>query len=823
MKTEITLIENPTVYVEVILPLHVDGYYTYEVPEELIEKVKAGKRVVIPLGERRFYTGIIAEVHTRKPSHPKIKSILDVIDESPVLTEKLLQFWEWVKSYYMCFPGDIMQAAVPQTQRVSSETKVVLNKKFDFSESKLNEKELALTNALSNGNALTFNDISKLIEVKNPHKIIKSLLDRSIITSEEELKKGFQVKKEKKVRLNPSFEEDEQLNALIAKSEKKAPKQVDLIMAYLMTKGDDFWITKKQLLAKAEVSNAVLTTLIEKKVFIESTEEQKPQKSLEEITSITLSSEQEIAYLQLQSTFETKEICLLHGITGSGKTAIYIKCIQNILKEGKQALYLLPEIALTFQVIQRIKSYFQEEVGVYHSRMTDRERAETWQWIQEGKYKVVVGARSSLFLPFSNLGIIVVDEEHEPSFKQTDSTPFYHGRDAAIILGKIMGCKVILGSATPSVESYFNAKNGKFGLVSLNIRFGESILPEVFTINMAQKTDVIPNTVFSIELFDQIKTTLEQGKQVILFQNRRGFAPITHCTLCGWKPECVQCDIKLTYHKKKHLLSCHYCGYSEFPASACPDCGNTNIQVIGFGTERLVEDLRLLLPEYTIERLDLDTTKSKRAFDTLITDFSVNKINVLIGTQMVTKGLDFEGVTLVGIIDADKIMAFPDFRSVERAFQQIEQVAGRAGRRKAQGKVLIQTRQPKHPLFNWVRNHNYDSFYQTEIVSRKEYRYPPFSKLIRFTLKHVSKDTVFEAASDLQKRISSRIKNDVLGPVEPSINRIRNLYLYEILIKLDPKVVSISLVKQFISTCIAETKQQKPYKSVVIFTDVDCY
>ncbi len=780
-----------TQFAEVILPLALPQNFTYGIPLPLQNEVAVGKRVVVQFGKRKLYTALVARIVDQAPEGFTPKPILEVEDQKPIVSETQLKLWSWISEYYLCTKGEVMTAALPAGLKLESETRVVPNRLKKVIDEELTDHEYLIIEALQSQDGLSIKEIADITEVKNPLRIIQNLLGKHYILLEEELKTGYTPKKRRYARLKTGIS-DVALNEIFA-SLHRAPKQANLLLTYFKMGGSlaetpEFLASR--LLKQSEAGESALKSLEEKGVFeLFYEKEITKQSGVESAKNLKpLSNEQEQAFDQVKQSFESKSACLLHGVTSSGKTEIYVKLIAEQLKAKKQVLYLVPEIALTTQLIKRLRHYFGEAVLVYHSRFSDRERVEAWMDLRQNATspKLIVGARSSLFLPFGALGLIIVDEEHESSFKQYDPAPRYHARDTAIVLGQLHKAKVLLGSATPAFETYFNAKQGKYGHVLLNKRFGDLPLPEIQCIDLkeAHRKKKMRGH-FSETLLEEIEGTVKGGKQVILFQNRRGFNSMIQCRNCGTVNQCKNCDISLTYHKHIDLLRCHYCGFTRQVPPKCPACGSIELKPLGFGTEKLEEDLSLMLPGIRVKRMDLDTTRKKYAYENLISDFEDGEIDVLVGTQMVTKGLDFENVSLVGIMNADTLLNFPDFRAHERAFQLMAQVAGRAGRKGTRGKVLIQTSNPYHHTIRKVMENNYTAMFEEEVYERKNYKYPPYYRLLRITLKHRKREVLLEESKALGKRLRQRFGERILGPEFPLVPRLRNFYIMEIWLKME--------------------------------------
>ena len=831
-----------TLFADIIIPVAVPNLFTYRIPQEMNELCVPGKRVIVQFGKSKYYSGIIRNIHEKPPKQYEAKYIESILDDEPIVNEIQLNLWEWMANYYLCYPGELMNAALPSGLKLDSQTKVILNpEKLQEDLSSLNNKEFIIVDALKNGEALTTSQIAELIDIRHPQLYIKKLVTENIVQVYEEIKNKFTPKKVVYLKLKEIFSNDEnELQKLIQVLEKKAFKQLEFLLRYLtevqkqkqlqLPQDRLGWIAKNILAEKGDYS--VLSSLIKKGVFEQLELEVGRFEFLGEIEKLKpLSLAQEKARQQIVKIFSEKNVCLLHGVTGSGKTEVYLHLIEENLKQGKQVLYLVPEIALTTQLIYRVQHCFGDKVGVYHSRFSENERVEIWNGvlnvfqkpnsINQRKYEIIVGARSSLFLPFSNLGLIIVDEEHDSSFKQHDPAPRYNARDSAIYLATLHKAKVLLGTATPAIDTYYQTQQGKFGLVELNERFAEAKLPEMVLSdvreeNKRKKTD----SIFSQILLDEIEVKLKNKEQVILFQNRRGFAPMTECKSCGWVPQCVQCDVSMIYHKHSTQLHCHYCGYTTQPPAKCVPCGGNDLRYRSFGTEKIEEELELLFPEAKIARMDLDSTRSKNAYANLIEEFETGAVDILVGTQMVTKGLDFDRVSLVGVLNADQVLNYPDFRSHERGFQLLEQVSGRAGRKEIEGKVIIQTSQLNHKVLQYVLNHDYKNFYNQQILERKDFAYPPFFRLIEFVFLDKNISAVNEAAQYFTDLLKGVFDSRVLGPEFPLISRIRGQYHKRTLLKVD-KNFSVQKVRHEINRLLDDFRSHKKYKQVRLNVNVD--
>lgn len=810
---------TPEKYIDVILPLPVKGVFTYTT---CANDLLVGQRVIVQFGVRKLYSAIVVAIHSNKPKGYEAKELIAVLDEDPIVNSKQLQFWNWIAKYYMCNLGDVMNAALPSSFKLASESKVIIHPDFDGGVDDLNADELNLLKALTHQEQLNVAEISKLINIKSVFTFINNLIRREVIQLKEDLHDKF---KERKVNIVSFIASDKKL-----KETKLSEKQNAFLENFLLLIEQNpakKW-TVPLLLKTSGFSRAILNALVKKEILAidEESTSRLIKSSLDLIADKKLSNFQQKALGEIKTAFKEKEVCLLHGVTSSGKTELYIKLIEEQLKKGKQVLYLLPEIALTTQIIKRLQKHFGNKVGITHSHLNNSERVEVWKAVQEKdesriQYPIMLGARSSLFLPFDNLGLIIVDEEHDASFKQHQPAPRYHARDAAIYLAHLHKAKVLLGSATPSVESYYNAKKGKYALVEMHTRFADIALPKIQTIDIRKaylKKQMIHQ--FAPEMLSAIKDTLARGKQVILFQNRRGYSPVLSCGTCAYTPNCNSCDVSLTYHKWNNHLKCHYCGYTEQVPETCPSCTAKDFTDKGFGTEQIEESLKELFPEYISKRMDYDTTRGKNAHQQIITDFEQARIDILVGTQMVTKGLDFDNVALVGILNADSMLYFPDFRAYERAFQLMMQVAGRAGRKGEQGKVLIQTYDEEHEMFTLLKSNNFLTFIKNQVEERRLFKYPPYNRLIAVTLKHKNQRKLDEAAQQLVILMRKSFGNRVLGPEYPAIARIRNYYHKNVLLKIEQEG-SIAEAKNILNTITERMQNHSDFKSIRFVLDVD--
>lgn len=814
-----------TIFVEVILPLAIPKTYTYRVPVQLNDMVGKGKRAVVQFGKSKIYTAIIQAVSETAPEKYEAKYLMDIIDEKPIINTIQLNFWQWIADYYLCTLGEVMAAALPSALKLASETRVILNLEHQFDRNQLNDKEFLILDALELRHELTISEIAKILNQKSVFPLLKSLLEKKIIFISEEITEKYQPKKIALISLNKFYDDKENLKQLFSLLEK-APKQADALLGFLKLKKQAVEVKKSAIIEETGVSSAAIKALIDKDIFIQKDKVISRFTAINDaiISDFVLSEEQTIAFAEIKVSFIEKPVVLLHGITSSGKTQIYIRLIEEHLALGNQVLYLLPEIALTGQMIDRLQIYFGNQIIVYHSKFNDNERAEIWQKVLNNEVKIVLGARSSIFLPFDNLGLIIVDEEHEASYKQYEPAPRYNARDLAIVLGSMAKAKVLLGSATPALETYFNALSLKYGLVKLLTRYGGVKLPEIEVVSITEeRSRKLIKENFTSVLLTQIEQTLANKEQVILFQNRRGYVPILICKTCGNTPKCINCDVSLTYHKASGKLHCHYCGYKEDNITECPACESKHIEYKGLGTEKVEDDLRVLLPEVKIARMDYDTTRNKNAHQIILNDFEERKIDILVGTQMVAKGLDFDNITLIGIVNADSMIQFPDFRAYERSFQMLSQVAGRAGRRSKQGKVIIQTYDIKHRIIKQVVNNDYEGMFREEMIERKQFKYPPFYKIIQIDIKHKDLGKLLVIADNFVKDLKVQLGDMILGPQAPLVGRVRNYYIQSVIIKMDWKNLSVSKIKTLIKEKVSNFEVNKNNKGAYLVIDVDPY
>ncbi|HNX56096.1 MAG TPA: primosomal protein N' [Prolixibacteraceae bacterium] len=820
-------------FADVILPLPLDYRFTYRIPAAFQDRVKVGARVIVQFGKRKFFSALVYKLHQNEPTGDfEIKDIDAILDEEPIVGIQQLQLWEWIAGYYCCSLGEVYKAALPSGLKLESQTKICINPDAVIT-SEITDKENAILLLLESRKSATIQDLNRFLGQQSSLAVLKLLLEKNAVVVEEQLRESYKPKTISTVRLNPDFQSDEKLNEMLDLLSRKAKKQEQLLKIFLSEtvfgEQNRTEIGKKELLEIANTSEAVLKGLEEKQVldvFMKETDRIARNHSADLVIK-ELSQPQQKAYDEIIEQFEIHHTVLLHGVTSSGKTEIYIRLIEEQLKLGKQVLYLVPEIGLTAQIINRLKTAFGDLAGIYHSKFNDAERVEIWFNVLGNKsnsnnsYKVILGARSSIFLPFSNLGLIIVDEEHENSYKQFDPAPRYNARDMAILMGNLHGAKVLLGSATPSYETYFNARSNKYGIVSLTERFQGIELPSLVAANIQEATKRKKmRSVFTPELFDEISTALLNNEQVILFQNRRGFAPYVQCGNCGWIPKCKYCDVSMTYHKNKDSLICHYCGHTTTMVSRCAECGSDDIKTRGFGTEKIEDEIKLLFPDARVARMDLDTTRAKKAYDQLIWQFETGKIDILVGTQMVTKGLDFDNVRVVGVLNADNLLNYPDFRSYERSFQLITQVSGRAGRKNRQGRVVVQTSMPNHPVIIDSAENNFMRLFNRQMNERKMFRYPPYFRLIKIVVKHQNRERLDLVANNLAAAFRGLFNKNVLGPEYPVVGKIQTWFQKEILIKI-PRDGKIPEAKAKIMEVISKAKSQPNNSNLIVYADVD--
>ncbi|HEU4471473.1 MAG TPA: primosomal protein N' [Flavisolibacter sp.] len=812
-------------FAEVIIPLALPKNYTWAIPDHMLDLLSIGCRVEVNLGKNKKYAGVVKRIHNEKPVAFETKEIINVLDPEPVVQRYQLALWEWMADYYMCTEGEVMAAALPAHFKLSSETIIVFNEEFGDDFSGLENEEYLVAEALLMKHELRLTEVQQILDATHVYPLVNQLIAKKVCFVWESLKQTFNPKKESFVLLSAEYDNEDRLSELL-NNWGRAPRQMELLLSYLHLMKTQGQVPKAELLKKSGASDAQLKGLVDKGVLrIEKRSVDRLIYAPRDVTvDFELTPAQQEAYNSVTESLAAKPVCLLHGITSSGKTHVYIKLIEQYIRRGQQVLYMLPEIALTSQIIRRLQKHFGGYIGIYHSKFSQNERVEIWNKVKSGELKIVLGARSSLFLPFTDLGLIICDEEHDSSYKQHEPAPRYHGRDAAVYMASLLNARVLLGSATPCLETYFNAKNEKYGLVTLMERYREVKLPDIEMVdNRTVAHRPGEKVMLSPQLLEEIRQSLARNKQVILFQNRRGYTPYQVCMVCGWIAQCRNCDVSLTYHKFSNKLKCHYCGNIYPPTNSCEACGSDKLQQRNFGTEKIEEMLDAELPEAKIGRMDFDTIKNKNAHDVLIQQFEQRKLDVLVGTQMVVKGLDFDNVDLVGILDADGLLSFADFRVHERAFQLMEQVSGRAGRKDGRGKVMIQTTNPVHPTLLHVGRHDFTGMYEEEIEKRRQFFYPPFSRIINIHFRHKERDVVFDAAHHFAQQLDISYGRYIVGPAEPVVNRVRNMFLMEMLLKLPRDSQLIARCKADLLKQASALHANKRFSKVVVLPDVDAF
>lgn len=815
-------------FVEVILPLSLSKTFTYRVSEAEYNYIQKGMRIAVPFGKSKVYTALAIELHQNEPALYEAKEIHQILDEIPVVTEIQITHWQWIASYYMCAIGDVYRGAMPSALLLESETIISQKKETEVDETQLSDDEFLIYEALQHQSSLKVLDIVALLGKKNVFPTIQKLIDKKILAVQEEVVELYKPKLTKYIRLHTDYVDEQNLIALIDNLNKKAQKQKEILLSYFqLNASQQKPVSVKQLLEHSQATSVVVKALVDKAIFEEYyiQEDRVSFDKNQKENNLQLSTAQQKAFDEISNAFEEKEVCLLHGVTSSGKTEIYIRLIESYIASGKQVLYLLPEIALTTQLVGRLTAHFGNQVAVFHSKYNNNERVEVWKQVLENspKAKIVIGARSALFLPFRDLGLVIIDEEHEQTFKQYDPAPRYHARDAAIVLANYFKSKVLLGSATPSLETYFNASGGKYGLVEITERFGNVMLPEIELVDLKDKYfRKRMKGHFSDTLLEYMAEALALGEQVILFQNRRGYSPVLECMTCGHVPECPQCDVSLTYHKHKNQLRCHYCGYAMAKPTHCHNCSSVDLTTKGFGTEQIEMELAGLFPNKKTARMDQDTTRGKYGYEKILDSFKNREIDILVGTQMLAKGLDFDNVSLVGIMNADNMLYHPDFRAFERSYQMMTQVSGRAGRSGKRGKVIIQTYNPNHNTIQQVTNNDYMGMYKEQLYDRHIFKYPPYFRLIKITLKHRDFEKLKDGSMWLYQVMSQNLDLPVLGPEEPAIGRIRNEYIRTILIKI-PQNQPLGSTKKTIQKILNSFETVSQYRPIKVAVNVDFY
>lgn len=814
-------------YIDVILPLPLSATFTYSLPAEMEGAVQVGCRVVVPFGRKKFYTAIVHSLHDQKPTGYEVKEVMALLDPRPLLLPLQFRLWQWIADYYLCTQGDVYKAALPSGLKMESETVVQLNPDFEASEP-LSPREEQVYRALERTPEQSITALQKETGLKNILAPVKSLMDKEAIFVKEELRRTYKPKTELRVKLTEAACNEHRLHIFFSEMERRAPRQLDLLMKFLEMAGmpgnREREVTKADLLQQSGASAAVFGGLVQRGVLeVYHHEVGRLGDAVHELHPLNpLSNHQQRAHDEVLAAFRTKNVCLLKGVTASGKTEIYIHLIAEAIARGEQVLYLLPEIALTTQITERLRRVFGSRLGVYHSKFPDAERVEIWQkQLSEQCYDIILGVRSSVFLPFKRLGLVIVDEEHENTYKQQDPAPRYHARNAAIVLASMCGAKTLLGTATPSVDSWYNATTGKYALVELNERYKEIRLPQIVPVDAKelQRTRRM-NGPFSPLLLQNIARALDDREQVILFQNRRGFAPMVECHTCGWVPKCQNCDVSLTYHKGLGQLTCHYCGYTTPVPTKCPACEGTDLRNRGFGTEKIEDDIKQFFPQARVARMDLDTTRTRSAYERIIADFEQGKTDILIGTQMVSKGLDFDRVSVVGILNADTMLNYPDFRAYERAFQLMAQVAGRAGRKQKQGRVVLQTKNIDHPIIPQVIANNYEEMAAAQMAERQLFRYPPYYRLVYVYLKHRNEQLLDLMARTMATRLRAVFGNRVLGPDKPPVARVQTLFIRKIVVKIEAKA-DMAQARSLLRQVQQGVLQEDSFRSLIVYYDVD--
>jgi len=814
-------------FIDVILPIPLKQAFTYSVNKDEAAFLKPGMRVAIPFGKSKVYTGIVYQVHDQPPVGYETKSIDHILDEEPIITTIQLKHWEWLANYYMCSLGEVIKAALPSAFLLESETIIKLATEKEWDENSFSDEEFLVFEALQHQSSLHINDVRSILDKKNVVSVIQTLLEKGIVEVEETVYEQYTPKLKRYIKLSQDYTSEENLRELLDSLTRATKQRAVLMNLFMLNSQTKKPISSTALQKKSEASAATLKSLIDKGIleeyFIQHDRVEFSGEATSEIK--TLNESQTKAYEEIKTSFNTNDVVLLHGVTSSGKTEIYVRLIEEMIASGKQVLYMLPEIALTTQLISRLQKYFGEKISVYHSKFSVNERVEVWNNVlhEKPKAQVVIGARSSLFLPFKSLGFIIVDEEHEPSFKQYSPAPRYNARDSAIVLANFHKAKLLMGSATPSLESYHNAKSGKFGLVTLKKRFGNVLMPDIELVDIKEKTRKKQMTGhFSDRLLEEMQEVLKNGEQIILFQNRRGFSPVVECTTCGVSPQCPNCDVSLTFHQHKNQLRCHYCGYNMAMMLSCIACGSETLDTKGFGTEQIETELKSLFPNHKVARMDQDTTKGKHSYSKLIEALENEEIDILVGTQMLAKGLDFRNISLVGVMNADNLLNFPDFRAHERSFQLLQQVSGRAGRTQKRGKVLIQTYNPYHQILKQVSVNDYEGMYKEQLEERYNYKYPPFFRTIKIVFKDKNLSRVQKASTWFGQALEIQFKENILGPEPPPIGRIKNKYIINLLIKI-PKKQSLEKTKKYIENVQRSFNSIKEFSSVRVNIDVDNY
>lgn len=817
-------------FADIILPVPLQKLFTYKVPNSMMDNISVGSRVVVQFGKKKSYSGIVHSIHSNAPEGYETKDITTLVDAEPIVTTEQLKFWQWIADYYVCTLGEVYKAALPSGLKLESESKVIYNANFE-AEAPLNAKQEQILNFVTDKKICAISEVVQYCTEFNALPVVKQLLDMQALFISEELRESYKPRTEKFFSLAPEARSNEALQQWFDKLER-APKQLDALTIFIQNVGGlgkamlGEAIMRTAFIGENAASATAVQELVNKGVLLCALQNisRLGAANIDTHEANPLSDVQQTAYNEIVESFDTHNTTLLHGVTSSGKTEIYIHIINKFIAEGKRILYLLPEIALTTQITSRLRRQFGDKLGIYHSKFSDAERVEVWNnLLHNDGYRVILGVRSSVLLPLTNIGLIIVDEEHETSYKQFDPAPRYNARDAAVMLGIQQGAKVLLGSATPSIESYYNAKAGRYGLVELHTRYAGIEMPDIIPINTkeARKRKQM-TSMFSQQMKESIEQALENKEQIILFQNRRGFSPYVECKQCAWVPKCQNCDVSLTYHKNVNQLVCHYCGFTMPLPPVCPACGTPGLDTKGYGTEKIEEEVKEIFPSANITRMDLDTARSRKAYEKIISEFEQHQSDILIGTQMISKGLDFDNVSTVGILNADNMLNHPDFRAFERCFQMVAQVSGRAGRKGKRGTVLLQTSDTEHPVIKDVVNNNFIHHYNQQIAEREAYRYPPFYRLINITIKHKEWNCAARGAHSLAQVLTGIFGWRVLGPQEPPINRIATLFLQRITLKVE-RNSNPSQVKALMMTAVNQILAEDQFKRLVIQIDVDPY
>jgi primosomal protein N' (replication factor Y) (superfamily II helicase) len=812
-------------FADIVLPINLPQLLTYGIPLEMQHLLQAGMRAEVSLGKNKVYAGIVTKIHNNKPENYSVKPIKSIIDSEPVVTQKQLEFWQWVGSYYMAAPGEVMSAALPAHLKLMAETRLEWMESLpqDYTWS---AEATSVAAAVAFRRVVTITELRELTGSKLFSNILNELLENEAVVINDGLEEAYTPRKEKLIYLAQEYTETTALKALFGLLER-APKQLAILMAYLEIAAKKGYVSQKELSERANVTAANIKTLIDKQIFTveERNVDRVAMQAVKQTTTIDFTPSQAAAYKELEHQLLQKNTVLLHGVTGSGKTLLYIRKIWECMAAGRQVLMLVPEIGLTTQLVSRLHSFVGEQLGVYHSRFTNNERVEIWEKVRHNKYSVVLGPRSALWLPFRDLGLIIVDEEHDVSYKQKDPAPRFHARDAAVFLASVSDAKVILGSATPAIETLHNAKQGKYGYVWLNERFQGVNMPEIQIIHAKSLEKVRESGVklLTPELQQAIAETLAQRKQVILFQNKRGYTPFQLCSSCGWVPQCRYCAVSLTYHKTTDKMHCHYCGMKTNVPAVCPSCGGTRIVSRSFGTEKIEEEVQQVFPKAKVARMDMDSMRGRNSLNDLLDKLDKGKTDILVGTQMVVKGLDFPHVNLIGILNADALTGYPDFRVNERAFQLMEQVSGRAGRSDGKGKVIIQAYNTTHQVLQWVKEHDFNACYVHEINFRQQMNYPPFCKIIKIIFKHLDENKAMEAAQLMATALEDYKEVDMKGPAPAVVSRVRNYFLHEIWIKCPKNTQHNAVLKKFLLTQKQIIAAHKGIGNLSITFDVDPY